>query len=568
MISIYMKTKHFFLCAAMLFAFGNAWAQGPNNSGTYYKDANGLTGKNLKTKLGKIINPHTNVGYDGLFKAYEKTDKRADGKVRDWYSCTTNYFFTDHSSYKKEGDCYNREHSVPQSWFGSGVIKSDVVHVVPTDGYVNNRRSNYPFGEVNNVTYQSNQGYSKLGSCKTAGYNGTVFEPNDEIKGDMARIYFYMVTCYESQASGWGHEVFSSSYNGFTKWTLDMLMRWSKQDPVDEREVARNNAVYEVQNNRNPFVDYPGLEDYIWGDKTEKSFSYDNYENSGGSVVPTIAMPVFSPDAGSYYNEVEVTLTTATPDATIYYTTNGIDATTNSTVYGGSIKITETTTIKAIAVKDGVASYQASATYYIKTVDEDEDEPEAPQAADGEISVNDGLFETSYAGPIASKVSEDLMGTQNGITVVYAIGDGSNRYCDAAQIRLYPGNKLTISVAQGSLSELEFIFDSNTPSNNLEVLSVKESNGTKAMGSVVTTAEPLVDGKWTGKASSVTIGLASGKHARIKGFKVKMAQTTAIDGVQTNTLTGKRVIYNLQGQRVANPTRGLYIVDGKKIFIQ
>ena len=85
-----MKTKHFFLCAAMLFAFGNAWAQGPNNSGVYYKDANGLTGKNLKTKLGKIINPHTNVGYDGLFKAYEKTDKRADGKVRDWYSCTTN----------------------------------------------------------------------------------------------------------------------------------------------------------------------------------------------------------------------------------------------------------------------------------------------------------------------------------------------------------------------------------------------------------------------------------------------------------------------------------------------
>ena len=188
-----------------------------------------------------------------------------------------------------------------------------------------------------------------------------------------------------------------------------------------------------------------------------------------------------------------------------------------------------------------------------------------PEALQG---LNDGLFETSYAGPIASKVTEDLMGTQNGITVVYAMGDGSNRYCDAAQIRLYPGNKLTISVAQGSLSELEFIFDSNTPSNNLEVLSVKESNGTKAMGSVVTTAEPLVDGKWTGKASSVTIGLASGKHARIKGFKVKMAQTTAIDGVQTNTLTGKRVIYNLQGQRVANPTRGLYIVDGKKIFIQ
>ena len=131
------------MCVAFIFGLGNAWAQGPNNSGTYYKSANGLKGKSLKTKLGTIINPHTNVGYDGLFQAYEKTDKRADGKVRDWYSCTTNYNFSDHGSYKKEGDCYNREHSVPQSWFGSGVIKSDAVHVLPTDGYVNNIIENY-----------------------------------------------------------------------------------------------------------------------------------------------------------------------------------------------------------------------------------------------------------------------------------------------------------------------------------------------------------------------------------------------------------------------------------------
>ena len=289
--------------------------------------------------------PRRPIGYDGLFKAYEKTDKRADGKVRDWYSCTTNYFFTDHSSYKKEGDCYNREHSVPQSWFGSGVIKSDVVHVVPTDGYVNNRRSNYPFGEVNNVTYQSNQGYSKLGSCKTAGYNGTVFEPNDEIKGDMARIYFYMVTCYESQASGWGHEVFSSSYNGFTKWTLDMLMRWSKQDPVDEREVARNNAVYEVQNNRNPFVDYPGLEDYIWGDKTEKSFSYDNYD----SDVAFVARPTFDSQTNDD-GTVTVSISADDAEASIHYTTDGTDPTTDSELYSGPFTLTETTTVKAIAV--------------------------------------------------------------------------------------------------------------------------------------------------------------------------------------------------------------------------
>lgn len=252
------------------------WAQGPNGSEDYYKNADGYKGAALKTALSGIIHiPNgRNVGYDGLYEGYKKTDTRPDGYVRDWYSNTTNYVHVNDKAghYSAEGDCYNREHSVPQSWFGGGGIKSDIIHVLPTDGYVNNRRSNYPFGEVGNIEYKSNNSYSKLGSCKTTGYSGTVFEPNDEIKGDIARIYFHMVTCYEVLAPAWGHNVFSTAYNGFEKWALDMLMRWSKEDPVDEREIARNNAVFEVQGNRNPFVDYPGLEDYIWGDKKELPF--------------------------------------------------------------------------------------------------------------------------------------------------------------------------------------------------------------------------------------------------------------------------------------------------------
>jgi hypothetical protein len=172
-------------------------------------------------------------------------------------------------------------------------MKSDIVHVIPTDGYVNNRRSNYPFGEVGSVDYQSKNGYSKLGSCKTAGYSGKVFEPNDEIKGDIARIYFYMATCYEDRINQWGGGIFNDGkYPGIVSWTLDMMMRWSKQDPVDAREVARNNAVYNVQSNRNPFVDYPGLEDYVWGNKKEMAFSYDQYD---GTVIPD-TIPDTKPD--------------------------------------------------------------------------------------------------------------------------------------------------------------------------------------------------------------------------------------------------------------------------------
>ena len=176
------------------------WAQGPNGSEDYYKNADGYKGAALKTALSGIIHiPNgRNVGYDGLYEGYKKTDTRPDGYVRDWYSNTTNYVHVKDKAghYSAEGDCYNREHSVPQSWFGGGGIKSDIIHVLPTDGYVNNRRSNYPFGEVGNIEYKSNNSYSKLGSCKTTGYSGTVFEPNDEIKGDIARIYLHMFTCY------------------------------------------------------------------------------------------------------------------------------------------------------------------------------------------------------------------------------------------------------------------------------------------------------------------------------------------------------------------------------------
>ena len=279
-----------------LFVVALAWAQGPNDSGVYYKNANGKKGSALKTALHKIIVRVDNndvTSYDGLIAAYVKTDTRADGYVRDWYSNTT-YFRHDTDkagSYEKEGDCYNREHSIPQSWFGkASPMKSDVVHVFPTDGYVNNRRSNYPFGEVGNIEYQSNNGYSKLGTCKTEGYTGKVFEPNDEVKGDIARIYFYMATCYEDRITNWSN-MRNDSYQPYPEWQMKMLMRWSAADPVDAVEVARNNAVYnDVQNNRNPFVDYPGLEKMIWGDSQDVAFVYDNYEtpaDGGGGEDPS-----------------------------------------------------------------------------------------------------------------------------------------------------------------------------------------------------------------------------------------------------------------------------------------
>ena len=329
----------------------SAFRAAPNGSGNYYAPADGKSGQALKTAMYQIIklSSPAPIGYDGLYEAYKKTDTRPDGYVRDWYSNTTKYkHVTDKAgSYSKEGDCYNREHLVPQSWFGSGVPKSDIMHVVPTDGYVNNMRGNYPLAEVETTDYVSNGGYCKRGTCKTPGYTGDVFEPNDEIKGDIARIYFYMVTAYQDLATKWGNVFDGKTYPGFDSWYLTMLMRWSKQDPVDEVEIARNNAVYSEtkQKNRNPFVDYPGLEDYIWGDKTDVPFSYDNYD----SGIAYVARPTFDSQTNDD-GTVTVSISADDAEASIHYTTDGTDPTTDSELYSGPFTLTETTTVKAIAV--------------------------------------------------------------------------------------------------------------------------------------------------------------------------------------------------------------------------
>ena len=305
-----MKRTHLLMMlAALMVLTTNAFAQGPNNSGTYYAAANGKKGAELKTALCGIIRPgleDNKVGYKGLWAAYPSTDARPDDatKVWDMYSSTSDFTFGDDqdkgSGGNVEGQFYNREHSFPQEWFGGcEPIKSDLFHVYPTDKMVNGKRSNHPYGETDGPG-QSAEGFSKWGNCKLEGYSGTVFEPNDIYKGDFARSYFYMVTCYEEDivnptlsGNDWSgakaHTIDGKRYPGFQQWQLDMLMRWAETDPIDQpvaKETPRNNAVAVLQKNRNPFIDYPGLERYIWGDYTDVAFSYDNYQ------IPTEIMTV------------------------------------------------------------------------------------------------------------------------------------------------------------------------------------------------------------------------------------------------------------------------------------
>ena len=254
-----------------------SFAQIPSN---YYDSANGMSGYTLKTELSSIIsNGHTDQGYDALYIAYVDTHSdtmyEADGSVLDFYSenpiGTDTYFYTHGvaqcGNYDSENDCYNREHLVPQSSFNEAYpMRSDIHHVIPTDGYVNNRRSSFPFGIVSSATWTSING-SKVGSSGVSGYSGTVFEPLDEFKGDIARGLLYFATRYESTVDGYtSFDMFNGSENqAFQTWAIDMLLDWHYNvDPVDAAEIARNDEAYDFQGNANPFVDHPEYANMIW----------------------------------------------------------------------------------------------------------------------------------------------------------------------------------------------------------------------------------------------------------------------------------------------------------------
>ena len=272
-IQILMK-KHIFSILALVLVAQIAWAEIPAN---YYTAVdNKKSADAILDALFSCIKGHTVISYNALEDYYEDIDFRDDGTVWDMYStCEFTMAQANHTQ-KAVCDGWNKEHSIPQSWFGEkSPMKSDLFHVYPTDARVNNFRSNYPYGECagangTGITNDpQNHALGKKGSNTFSGYTGTVFEPVDEYKGDFARTYFYMVARYRDQAlnSSEGSAVFTANKTNLTTFATNLFLKWHRNDPVSTKEINRNNAVYKVQKNRNPFIDYPYLAEYIWGEK-------------------------------------------------------------------------------------------------------------------------------------------------------------------------------------------------------------------------------------------------------------------------------------------------------------
>jgi len=307
----------FLLCSLM------SWAQIPAG---YYNTALG-TGYTLKTQLKNIIDNNTNssgtANYGGLWTLYTNSAFRDnyyenDGSLLDIYSEVPNisgnttfndsYSFTTtseecgSSTPSVEGVCYNREHTVPQSVWGSGTypMYSDAHFVIPSDNRVNGWRDNYPYGKVVTNTaiaatnssvsnanivpvFTTNQ--SRIGQNTntnyTAGYSGVVFEPIDEFKGDIARALLYFATRYENEIPGWNYVMFNGTSNQvFTNTFLNIMIKWHLLDAVSPYEISKNNAIYVFQGNRNPYIDHPEYVCQIWTTQcttlSNNSFTLEN----------------------------------------------------------------------------------------------------------------------------------------------------------------------------------------------------------------------------------------------------------------------------------------------------
>lgn len=266
----------------------------------YYSNLDGKSDEALKTAIYEIISQHTQLTYSSLWDYFPTTDvypTTVDGKtiVWDMYSDNWNnqtYYYPSHTT------GLNREHSVPKSWWGSGsttaaiqsyMAGTDLMHLFPADASANSAKSNYPLGEVAQSTFDN--GVAKVGYAETGQGGGCtyVFEPDDDYKGDFARVYFYMATCYQDYT--WKYQYMfintSSSYLSMKPWAYNLLLEWHRDDPVSDKETDRNEAVYSIQGNRNPFVDDPELVEYIWGTRQGETYTADHTTGT-----PTLVSPV------------------------------------------------------------------------------------------------------------------------------------------------------------------------------------------------------------------------------------------------------------------------------------
>lgn len=256
----------------------------------YYPSINGLQDSLLKSTLGAIINRGPRYRYGSgrnhTWAGFFYTDRSAqeENLVLDMYSDNKRYFNPEKPTASVAG--FDIEHMLPKSWWGrvENNAYCDLFHLVPGDASANRSKSNHAPGIPTDTTFWN--GSFATGPDAVHGLQ-RVFCPADEYKGDFARAYFYIACCYGDEltwVSTEGSEpavaMDNSSYLEFRPWLYELLLSWHRLDPVSEKEIKRAVEVNKIQGNRNPFIDYPELVEYIWGSKRGTAVDLDKLECS------------------------------------------------------------------------------------------------------------------------------------------------------------------------------------------------------------------------------------------------------------------------------------------------
>ena len=295
----------------------------------YYSSLNGKSEGDLKTAVYDLVHNFTKISsYSNLPQYFQRTDVYPESNR--WWD-----MYSDIPLYAPSFAGLNREHSFPKSWWGGSTSVGayvDLNHLYPSEMKANTAKSNYPLGEVDTEkTPTFDNGISTVGypARGQGGGAGFVFEPDEEYKGDFARTYFYMVTCYQDLTWKYKYMVDQNLYPTLTPWAVNLLLKWHRDDPVSQKEVDRNEEVYKIQGNRNPFIDMPELAEYIWGTKKGENFS------PGGVVVEPVGDPELVAPTEGMDLEFGPVAEGKSVESKVYIKTNNVQKSVYITIYSG-----------------------------------------------------------------------------------------------------------------------------------------------------------------------------------------------------------------------------------------
>lgn len=551
--------------------FNSVNAQAPQR---YYSAIDGRSGLELKTALTNVIAKHRVFGYSDLWDTYEVTDVVPGTKdqILEYYSDKVMY-------YTSRATQINREHTVPQSWWGGGPLSdayTDLFNVLPAESTANNQKSNYPMGVVTGQPKFDN-GVTKIGPSNNSGGASYVFEPADQYKGDFARIYFYVATCYSS--APWKNDAYSMSSEDFTlkDWTVSTLLQWNEADPVDEREMKRNEACYFLQGNRNPFVDYPQLAQFIWGNKKGELFELSdeaiNVPSQPYTFVFKAARPSFSVQYGNSVDApqavsegTEVNVVAGNAISTLYWRVNGgkwysKSANPDQEYYypSATVKITADTKIEAYTAKDDRTNSDTLTAYYCITDNA------------GYLLFDD--FATASAGDNATTSGASSAQWKNDNFV-----DNVNAYSAGGAVKLGTSSK-TGSITtrplnfDGGKLLVEFDVKGWTKVEGSIVVSVSDGNSvTLKYTSTIADDFQTLSAEFKNVPANPTVTIATtSKRAFVDNVKIT-TESAIPDAIATPYYIYKEkdVWYTVTGCRInGRPTAdGIYIVNGKKVIIR